>query len=194
MTIRCSTPLVKKFLELLLLNVLIYLKLDDAEELLKQRETISKEIRSQLFSKARDFNVNVVDVSFMSLSFSREYANAVERRAVQQQMAEKQKFIVLRDEELKNAQIIRSEAEAEAARLINESVRKYGSTQIEIKKLEAAQAIAESLSKNVNISFVPNNTGNLLNLRVWLTLSDSVALIPIIKSHIWALFNKFFKG
>jgi prohibitin 1 len=158
--------LVKKFLELLLLNVLIYLKLDDAEELLKQRETISKEIRSQLFSKARDFNVNVVDVSFMSLSFSREYANAVERRAVQQQMAEKQKFIVLRDEELKNAQIIRSEAEAEAARLINESVRKYGSTQIEIKKLEAAQAIAESLSKNVNISFVPNNTGNLLNLRV----------------------------
>lgn len=158
--------MVKKFLELLLLNVLIYLKLDDAEELLKQRETISKEIRSQLFSKARDFNVNVVDVSFMSLSFSREYANAVERRAVQQQMAEKQKFIVLRDEELKNAQIIRSEAEAEAARLINESVRKYGSTQIEIKKLEAAQAIAESLSKNVNISFVPNNTGNLLNLRV----------------------------
>lgn len=42
--------------------------------------------------------MNVVDVSFMSLTFSREYANAVERRAVQQQMAEKQKFIVLRDE------------------------------------------------------------------------------------------------
>lgn len=44
---------------------------------------------------------------------------AVERRAVQQQLAEKQKFVVLRDEELKNAQIIRSEAEAEAAKLIN---------------------------------------------------------------------------
>jgi prohibitin 1 len=45
-------------------------------------------------------------------------------------MAERQKFIVLRDEELKNAQIIRSEAEAEAAKLINESVKKFGSTQI----------------------------------------------------------------
>lgn len=70
---------------------------DDADQLLKNRETISREIRSQLLSKARDFNVNVVDVSFMNLSFSREYANAVERRAVQQQMAERQKFIVLRD-------------------------------------------------------------------------------------------------
>jgi prohibitin 1 len=54
---------------------------------------------------------------------------------VQQQLAERQKFIVLRDEELKNAQIIRSEAEAEAAKLINASVKKYGATQIEIKKL-----------------------------------------------------------
>jgi prohibitin 1 len=103
----------------------------------------------------------------MHLGFSREYSNAVERRAVQQQLAERQKFIVLRDEELKNAQIIRSEAEAEAAKLINESVKRYGATQIEIKKLEAAQAIAELLSKNPNISFIPSNStaANLLNLR-----------------------------
>lgn len=90
----------------------------------------------------------------MHLGFSREYSNAVERRAVQQQLAERQKFIVARDEELKNAQIIRSQAEADAARLINEAVRQFGGTQIEIKKLEAAQAIAEMLSKNSNISFI----------------------------------------
>lgn len=33
--------------------------LDDADQLLKNRETISREIRSQLYAKARDFNVNV---------------------------------------------------------------------------------------------------------------------------------------
>jgi prohibitin 1 len=88
-----------------------------------------------LFEKAQGFNVHVEDVSFMNLGFSKEYAKAVERRAVQQQYAERQKFIVLRDEELKTAQIIRSEAEAEAAKLINNSVKLYGSTQIEIKKL-----------------------------------------------------------
>lgn len=103
----------------------------------------------------------------MHLGFSSEYSRAIERKAVQQQLAEMQKFIVLRDEELKNAQIIRSEAEAEAAKLINEAVRKFGSTQIEIKKLEAALNIAGLLGKNQNISFVPSSlAGNLLNLNV----------------------------
>jgi prohibitin 1 len=88
-----------------------------------------------LFARAKDFNVNVEDVSFMHLGFSPEYSRAIEKKAVQQQLAEMQKFIVLRDEELKNAQIIRSEAEAEAAKLINEAVRQFGGTQIEIKKL-----------------------------------------------------------
>ena len=85
--------------------------------------------------RAQEFNVAVEDVSFMHLGFSSEYSKAIERKAVQQQLAEMQKLIVLREEELKSAQIIRSEAEAEAAKLINEAVRQYGSTQIEIKKL-----------------------------------------------------------
>ena len=79
-------------------NVYLNSYSDDADQLLKNRETISREIRSQLFTKSRDFNVNVEDVSFMHLGFSPEYSNAVERRAVQQQLAERQKFIVLRDE------------------------------------------------------------------------------------------------
>jgi prohibitin 2 len=64
---------------------------------LKYRENISKEIKKLLFEKAQSFNVNVEDVSFMNLGFSKEYSKAVERRAVQQQLAERQKFIVLRD-------------------------------------------------------------------------------------------------
>jgi prohibitin 1 len=140
---------------------------DDADQLLKSRETISKEIRSGLYGRAQEFNVVVEDVSFMHLGFSPEYSRAIEKKAVQQQLAEMQKFIVLRDEELKNAQIIRSEAEAEAAKLINQAVKTYGATQIEIKKLEAAVNIAQSLAKNPNVSFVPGNvSGNLLNLNV----------------------------
>lgn len=81
---------------------------DDADQLLKSRETISKEIRSGLFERAQEFNVSVADVSFMHLGFSQEYARAIEKKAVQQQLAERQRFIVLRDEELKNAQVIRS--------------------------------------------------------------------------------------
>ena len=109
----------------------------------------------------------VADVSFMHLGFSPEYSRAIERKAVQQQLAEMQKFIVQRDEQLKSAQIIRSQAEADAAKLINDAVAKYGATQIEIKKLQAAMNIAGYLSKNPNVSFVPSNiSGNLLNLVV----------------------------
>ena len=109
----------------------------------------------------------VADASFMHLGFSPEYSRAIERKAVQQQLAEMQKFIVQRDEQLKSAQIIRSQAEADAAKLINDAVTKYGATQIEIKKLQAAMNIASYLSKNPNITFVPSNiSGNLLNLVV----------------------------
>ena len=114
----------------------------------------------------------------MHLGFSSEYSRAIDKKAVQQQLAEMQKFVVLRDEELKNAQIIRSEAEAEAAKLINEAVKKYGATQIEMKKLEATLLIAQYLAKNPNISFVPSNlAGNLLNLQVW-SYSWEYAIIP----------------
>lgn len=71
---------------------------DDADQLLKSRETISREIKTGLLQRAADFNVNVEDVSFMHLGFSPEYSKAIERKAVQQQLAEMQKFIVLRDE------------------------------------------------------------------------------------------------
>ena len=138
----------------------------DANQLLKFREDISKEIKSTLTQKAKDFNVAVEDVSFMHLGFSKEYAQAIEQKAVQQQLAERQKSIVARDEELKLAQIIRSEAEAESATLINNAIKKFGSAQIEIKRLEAAKIIAEELASNPNISFVPDGTNNLLNLRV----------------------------
>ena len=56
--------------------------------------------------RAQEFNLRVEDVSFMHLGFSVEYSRAIEKKAVQQQLVEMQKFIVLRDESLKNAQII----------------------------------------------------------------------------------------
>ena len=62
---------------------------------------------------------------------------------------------------------MRTHLEAEAAKLINESVKKYGATQIEIKKLEATVSIAHLLARNPSISFIPSGlAGNLLNLNV----------------------------
>lgn len=98
----------------------------------------------------------------------REYAQAIEHKQVAQQLAERQRFIVMKDEEEKNAQIIRSEGEAEAAKYINEAVAKYGNSYIDLKRLEAAKYVAEVLAKNPNVTFVPSGQNSvLLNMRAW---------------------------
>ena len=99
----------------------------DADQLLKLREKISAEIRENLVVRARDFNIALDDVSIIHLAFMKDYTQAIEHKQVAQQMAERQRFIVFKDEEEKNAAIIKAEGEAEAARLINDSVKSFGS-------------------------------------------------------------------
>ncbi|CAD8100034.1 unnamed protein product [Paramecium primaurelia] len=141
----------------------------DADQLIKMREKISQEIKEGLIERAKEFKIVLEDVSITHLGFMKEYAQAIEAKQVAQQLAERQKFIVLRDEEEKNAKIILSEGESEAARLINEAVKSYGTAQIEIKKLETAKHIAETLAKSPNISWIPTGNGvsNLLNLKTF---------------------------
>ena len=110
----------------------------DADQLLKQRENISLQIKEQLTKRAKDFHIILDDVAIVHLSFMKEYAAAIENKQVAQQMAERQKFIVLRSEEEKRAAIIAAEGEAEAASLINNAVIKSGTALIEIRRLEAA--------------------------------------------------------
>lgn len=102
----------------------------DADQLLKLREKISAEIKESLTIRARDFNIALDDVAIVHLSFMKEYTMAIENKQVAQQMAERQKFIVLRDEEEKKASIIRSEGEADAAKLINDAVKSFGNGKI----------------------------------------------------------------
>lgn len=98
----------------------------DVDQLLKLREKISAEIRESLTIRARDFNLALDDVALVHISFMKEYTQAIENKQVAQQMAERQKFVVLKSEEEKKAEIIRAEGEAESARLINEAVKSHG--------------------------------------------------------------------
>lgn len=66
-----SIQLDRKSSELLSLSVFLHFISDDADQLLKNRETISREIRTLLFQRAQDFKVNVEDVSFMHLGFGK---------------------------------------------------------------------------------------------------------------------------
>ena len=64
---------------------------------------------------------------------------------------------MLKDEEEKNAAIIKAEGEAEAAQLINTSVKNYGSAMIDLRRLEASINIAITLGANSKVTFIPAN-------------------------------------
>lgn len=84
----------------------------------------------------------------------------------------------MKDEEEKNAAIIRAEGEAEAAKLINDSVKNYGSALLDVRRIEVSKEIASTLSKSPNVTYIPGgNTGNLLNLRafwIWGFILDKI--------------------
>lgn len=95
------------------------------------------------------------------LTFSPEYTSAIERKQVAQQDAERSKFLVDKAKQEALAAMIRAEGESEAARLITSAT---GPAFIELRRLEAAKEIADTLAASPNVSYLPGNTQMLLNV------------------------------
>mmetsp|Transcript_53374 Transcript_53374/g.153083 ORF Transcript_53374/g.153083 Transcript_53374/m.153083 type:complete len:279 (-) Transcript_53374:112-948(-) len=136
----------------------------NAEELLTQREKVSKEIREAVVARASNFNILMDDVSITHLTYGKEFARAIEEKQVAEQQAEQQKFIVMKAEQERQATVIRAEGEAEAAKMISEALKEHGSGLIEVRRIDAAKDIAEALSKSPNVMYLPHGQQMLLNV------------------------------
>jgi hypothetical protein len=95
-------------------------------------------------------------------SFGKEFTTAVEQKQIAQQDAERAKFVVEKAEQERQAAVIRAEGEAEAASTISAALNKAGDAFVQFKKIETARDIAQSLSQNRNVAYVPAQNGNLL--------------------------------
>merc|ERR1719164_339988 len=135
----------------------------NAEQLLTQREQVSREIREAIVKRAKSFNILMDDVSITHLTYGKEFAKAIEEKQVAEQDAEKQKFIVQRSEQERQATVIRSEGEAEAAKMISDALKEHGTGLIEVRRIDAAKDIAESLSKSPNVMYLPTGQQMLVN-------------------------------
>jgi len=133
----------------------------NADQLLTQREEVSMLIRENMVERAKDYNIVIDDVAITQLSYSKEFMKAVELKQVAHQHAERSKFIVAKTEQEKQAAIIRAQGEAEAAKLISDSIEKAGRGLVDIRKIEAAKEIAQTLATASNITYLPGN-GNVL--------------------------------
>jgi len=137
----------------------------NAEELLALRDQVSKEIRAHLTAKCSQYHIELDDVSLTHLAFSDDFTRAIEDKQVAEQMAERAKFIVAKAEQERQALIIRSEGDAEAAQLVSDAIAQHGRGLIEIRRIEAAQSIADTLGRgHGNVTYLPNKGNVLLQL------------------------------
>jgi len=121
----------------------------NASQLITQREQVSKRIRRNLKERADKFDILVDDVSITHLTFGREYTAAVEAKQVAQQDAERAKYVVKQAEQEKRSTIIQAQGEAKALDLIGAAVR-GNAGYIELKQLDAAQEIAQTVARSQN--------------------------------------------
>lgn len=136
----------------------------NAEQLLTQRDKVSKAVRDSLLKRAADFGIVLEDVAITHLSFGTEFTRAVEAKQVAEQEAERAKFVVMKAEQERNAAVIRAEGESESAKLISDATKSYGFGLIELRRIEAAKDISETMAKSRNVVYLPNTGGMLMNL------------------------------
>ncbi|XP_004975870.1 prohibitin-3, mitochondrial [Setaria italica] len=135
----------------------------NADQLLTDRPHVSALVRDALIRRAREFNIILDDVAITHLSYGIEFSQAVEKKQVAQQEAERSKFLVAKAEQERRAAIVRAEGESESARLISEATAMAGTGLIELRRIEAAKEIAAELSRSPNVAYIPaGDNGKML--------------------------------
>ncbi|KAH7663788.1 Prohibitin protein [Dioscorea alata] len=135
----------------------------NASQLITQREAVSREIRRILTDRARNFNIELDDVSITTLSFGKEFTLAIEAKQVAAQDAERAKFIVEKAEQDKRSAIIRAQGEAKSAQLIGQAIANNPAFLV-LRQIEAAREIAQTIANSSNRVYLKSDD-LLLNLQ-----------------------------
>lgn len=137
----------------------------DAHEMITQREVVSQRASVALRERAAQFGLLLDDIAITHLNFGREFTEAVEMKQVAQQEAEKARYLVEKAEQMKIAAVTTAEGDAQAAKLLAKAFASAGDGLVELRKIEAAEEIAERMAKNKNVTYLPGNQQTLLNLQ-----------------------------
>jgi len=136
----------------------------DASELITQREMVSQRVRSDLTKRASQFGLILDDISITHLTFGRDFTAAVEAKQVAQQEAEKAKYLVEKAEQIKAAAIIQAQGDTEAASLLAAAFKDAGEGLVELRRIEAAEDIAQNLAQSRGVVYLPPGQQTLLGL------------------------------
>lgn len=93
-----------------------------ADDLIAQRDQIRAGIEDEIKQQMAPYNVTVSEVNITNFSFSKEYAEAIERKQVAQQNALKAKYDLQRVEVEARQKIASAQGQAKAQRLIQSTL------------------------------------------------------------------------
>ena len=119
------------------------------------RQEVSEQIRRDLTRRCEEFFIILDDVAVTELSFSPQYTQAVERKQIAQQEAQKATFIVEKAKQERQEKIVSAEGEAMAAELIGNACSK-NPAYLKLMKIDAAKQVADTFSRSGNRIFLDN--------------------------------------
>jgi prohibitin 1 len=90
----------------------------NAEEIITKRTELKEEIDNQLEKRLSDYGIIVDDVSLVNVSFSPDFAKAIEAKQIAEQEAKRAGFDALKAEQEAQSEINRAKGKAEAQRLL----------------------------------------------------------------------------
>jgi regulator of protease activity HflC (stomatin/prohibitin superfamily) len=96
------------------------------EEAITQRNELKEDFDNALGSRLEKYGIIVLDTSVVDLSFSPEFAKAVEEKQIAEQKARRAVYIAKEAEQQAQAEINRAKGKAEAQRLLAETLKAQG--------------------------------------------------------------------
>ncbi|MDJ0899576.1 MAG: prohibitin family protein [Xenococcus sp. MO_188.B8] len=119
--------------------------LRNVEEAITKRNELKEDFDNALSSRLEKYGIIVLDTSVVDLSFSPQFARAVEEKQIAEQKARKAVYIANEAEQKALAEINRAKGKAEAQRLLAETLKAQGG-QLVLEK-EAIEAWREGGSQ-----------------------------------------------
>jgi len=132
-----------------------------------ERAQIQQQITEVIRERFEGSGLQLLSFDIRNVSFTEEYAQAIEEKQIAQQQAEQMQFVLQKAEReaerkkieaegVKQAAIIQAQGEAEALRLINEQITQNRNLLI--------YRYIEKLSPNIRVMMVPSDSPFILNL------------------------------
>lgn len=94
----------------------------NAEEIITKRTELKQEIDNQIKERLAPYGLLVQDISLVDVTFSPEFAKAIEAKQIAEQEAKRAEFIALKATQEAQADINRAKGQAEAQRLVRQTI------------------------------------------------------------------------